>query len=114
MLMAMRKLAIAQNRNRTQFRRVRGSGWDRPKPSFKVGDFVLVGRQTKETLDIATHLEVLQGVEVRRSSVLELQGSDGVRICEQVKNVAHCLVPAQGLVVEKGRSHPLPRVRAEW
>ena len=54
MPLAMRNLAIAQNRDREQYRRVRGSGWDRPKPSFKVGDFVLVGRQTKGTLDIAT------------------------------------------------------------
>ena len=82
MPLAMRNLAIAQERDRVQYRRVRGSGWDRPKPNFKVGDFVLVGRQTKGTPDIAKHLGALQVTKVRGSGVLELPGSDGVRICE--------------------------------
>ena len=59
---------------------------------LKVGDYMLVGRQTKGTPDISTHSGVLQVTEVRSTGVLELQGSDGVRICEQVKNVAHCPV----------------------
>ena len=100
MPLAMRNLAIAQNRDREQYRRVRGSGWDRPMVSFKVGDYVLVGRQTKGTLDISTHPGVLQVTEVRSAGVLEFQGSDGVRICEQVKNVAHCPVPVLDPVVD--------------
>ena len=102
MPLAMRNLAIAQNRDRTQYRRVRGGGWDRPKPNFKVGEDVLVGRQTKGTLDIATYPQVLQVTEVKGHGVLELEGSDGVRICEQVKNVAHCPVPVLDPVVGTG------------
>ena len=54
MPLAMRNLAIAKEWDRVQYKGVRGSGWDRPKPVFKVGDFVLVRGQTKGTLDIAT------------------------------------------------------------
>ena len=86
MPLAMRNLGIAQNRERTLYRCVRGSGWDRPKSSFKVGAFVMVGRQTKGTLDIVTHSGVLQVAKLKGSGVLELQGSDGVKICEQVRN----------------------------
>ena len=89
MPLAMRNLAIAQDRDREQYRRVRGGGWDSPKVSLKVGDYVLVVRQTKGTLDISTHPRVLQVTRVRSTGVLELQGSDGVWICEQMKNVAH-------------------------
>ena len=98
----MRNLAIAQNRDREQYRRVRGSGSDTPKVTFKVRDYVMVGRQTKGTLDTLTHPRVLQVSEVRSMRVLELQGSDGVRICEQVKNVAHCPVPVLDPVVDTG------------
>lgn len=42
--LAMRSLVIVENCDRHQYRRVRGSGWDRP--SIKVGDYDLVGRQT--------------------------------------------------------------------
>ena len=38
MPLAMRHLEIAQNRDRHQYWRVMCSGWDRPKPSFKVRD----------------------------------------------------------------------------
>ena len=37
---------------------------------------------------------------MRGSGVLELRGSDGVRICEQVKNVAHCPVPMLDAIVD--------------
>ena len=103
MPLAMCNLAIAQNRDREQYRRVlTGSGSDRPKVSFKVGDYVLVGRRTKGTLDIATHPGVLQVSEVRNAGVMELIRSDGVRITEQVKNVAHCPVPVLDPVVDTG------------
>ena len=52
--------------------------------------------------DIATHPGVLQVSEVRSAGVLVLRGSDGVRITEQVKNVAHCSVPVLDLVVDTG------------
>ena len=102
MPLAMRILAIAESRDREQYRRVRRSGWNRPKVSFKVGDYVVVGRQLKGTLDISTHPGVLQVTKVRSTGVLELQGSDGVRISEQVKNVAHCPVLVLDPVVNTG------------
>ena len=40
--------------------------------------------------------------EVRSTGVLELQGSDGVRICEQGKNVTHCSVLELDPVVDTG------------
>ena len=71
----------------------------RPKPSFKVGDYVLVGRPTKGTLNIATKTGVLLVTEVHGSGVSELRGSDGVQIYEQVKNVAHSPVPVLDPIV---------------
>ena len=61
-----------------------------------------MGRQTLGTLDISTHPGVLQVTEVRSTRVLELRGSDGVRICGQVKNVAHFPVPVLDPVVDMG------------
>ena len=100
MPLAMRNLAIAENLDRQRYRRVRGSGWDRPKPSFKVGEYVLVGRQTKGSLDIVAHPGVLQVPEVWGLGVLELWGSDGVRTCEQVKNMAHYPVQVLDPIVD--------------
>ena len=64
---------------------------------------MLVGRQTKGTSDNATHPGVLLLTKVRDSGVLELQGGDGVRICEQIKNVAHCPVPVLDPTVDASR-----------
>ena len=88
MLLAIRNLAIAQERDRVQYK----GKW----LGCKLGDFVLMGRQTKGTLDIATHPGVVQVTELRGSGVLDVQGSDGVRICEQIKNVAYCPVRLRG------------------
>ena len=38
MPLAMRNLAIAQQRDKERYRHVRGQGWDRPKASFTPGD----------------------------------------------------------------------------
>ena len=42
MPLAFRNLAIAQQRDIERYRLVRGGGWDRPKASFKPGDYVLL------------------------------------------------------------------------
>ena len=74
---------------------------------------MLVGRQIKGTLDISTHPRVLQVTEVRSPGVLELQESDGVRICEQVKNVGHCLVPVLDPVVYMGLVERVDLIRCQ-
>lgn len=48
MPMAMRNLAIAQQRDQNRFRNVRGGGWAKPKATFVVGDFVML-QQPKGT-----------------------------------------------------------------
>ena len=42
MPLSMRNLAIAQQRDKERYRLVRGRGWDRPKATFKTGDYVLL------------------------------------------------------------------------
>ena len=93
MPLAMRNLAIAQQRDRHQYVGVHDHGWDRPKATFHVGQFVWVKRQTKGTLDTATHPQILRITEVRPSGVIILQGRDGRRIAEQQKNVSPCSIP---------------------
>ena len=48
MPLAMRNLAIAQQRDMERYRLVRGGGWDRPKASFKPGDYVMIRQRKKE------------------------------------------------------------------
>ena len=50
MPLAMRNLAIAQQRDVERYRSVRGQGWDRPKVSFIPGDYVLLKQETKHSL----------------------------------------------------------------
>ena len=42
MPLAMRNLAIAQQRDKERYRLVRGGGWDRPKATFQPGDYVMI------------------------------------------------------------------------
>ena len=50
MPLAMRNLAIAQQRQKERYNLVRGGEWAKPKASFAVGDYVMVKRETKNTL----------------------------------------------------------------
>ena len=50
MPLAMRNLAIAQQRQKERYSLVRGGEWAKPKASFAVGDYVMVRRETKHTL----------------------------------------------------------------
>ena len=48
MPLAMRNLAIAQQRDMERYRLVRGAGWDRPKASFKPGDYVISASERRK------------------------------------------------------------------
>ena len=61
MPLAMRNLAIAQQRDKEWYRLVRGGGWDRPK----VDDYVLFKQKTKHTLDVPTRPHILRVVGVK-------------------------------------------------
>ena len=51
MLLAMRNIAIAQQRDIERYRRVRGGGWDRPKAEFAPGDYVMIRHVKDLTLE---------------------------------------------------------------
>ena len=51
MPVAMRNLAIEQQRDVEQYRHACGGGWDRPKASFSPGDYVLLKQEKKHTLE---------------------------------------------------------------
>ena len=70
MPLAMRNLAIAQQRDKERYRVVRGGGWDRPKASFKAGDYVLLKQKRKNTLDVLARPHILRVVEVEDSGVV--------------------------------------------
>ena len=93
MPLAMRNMAIAQQRDEDRFRLVRGGGYDRPKATFAVGDFVLLKQKKKNTLDPPVRPHVLRVIELRKSGVAILQGSDATTISHQVSKLAHCSVP---------------------
>ena len=93
MPLAMRNLAIAQQRDKERYRLVRGGGWDRPKASFNPGDYVMLKQKTDNTLDAPARPHVLRVVEIKASGVALLEGSDAARIEEQQKNIAHCPLP---------------------
>ena len=93
MPLAMRNLAIAQQRYKERYRLVRGGGWDRPKATFQPGDYVMIRQVTKTTLQAPSRPHVLRIVEMKESGVALMEGSDAARCEEQVKNVAHCPLP---------------------
>lgn len=59
MLLAMRNVAIAQHQDKEQYWLVRGGGRDRPKASFKPGDYVLLKQVTEDTLKVLTRPHIL-------------------------------------------------------
>lgn len=75
---------------------MRGSGWGRPEPSFKVNHDIQEGEGDKGELECCDASRHAAGD--RSAGVLELPGS-GVWIRELLKNVAHCLVPLLNPVV---------------
>ena len=93
MPLAMRNLAIVQQRDKERYRLVRGGGWDRPKLTFKPGDYVLMKQVQEDTLDVLARPHILRVVEIKPSGVAVLEGSDAARVEEQVKNIAHSQLP---------------------
>ena len=93
MPLAMRNLAIAQQRDVERYRHVGGGGWDRPKASFSPGDYVLLKHETKNIVEALADPHVLRILEIRATRVVILEGSDATRCSRQLRDVAHCLLP---------------------
>ena len=93
MPLAMRNLAIAQQRDKERYRHVRGGKYDRPKAKFVVGDFVMVKQKKDHTLQPSVRPHILRIVEMRESGVVILQGSDAATIGHKVPQIARCTVP---------------------
>ena len=74
----MRNLAIAQHRDKTQFRLVRGPPWDKAKEEVASGDFVLVKTKPMASLDVPTDPHILQVVRKKATGVVVLQRQDDV------------------------------------
>ena len=72
MPLAMRNLAIAQQRDKERFRHVRGGGYDKPKAKFKVNEYVLLKRSKDHTLEASVTPHILRIVELKKSGVVIL------------------------------------------
>lgn len=93
MPMAMRNLAIAQQRDQNRYCNIRGGGWARPKATFAVGDSVMLQQPKGDTLDPTIRPHILRILELRSSSVAVLQGNDGATVAHLLTKLAHCFVP---------------------
>ena len=93
MPLAMRNLAIAQQRDKERFRHVRGGGYDKPKAKFKLNEYVLLKRSKNHTLEASVTPHILRIIELKKSGVVILQGRDGTTVSRQVAQLAHCSVP---------------------
>ena len=80
---------------------VRGGSWHKPKASFEVGDYVMIKREIKHTMEAKTHPHVLRIFELRPSGIVVLEGSDAARCTKLMKDIAHCPLP-----IEDTRPHP--------
>ena len=92
----MRNVAIAQQRDEKRYRLVHGGGSDRPKLTFKVGDYVLLQQQPSSTLDVPTRPHILRVVEIMPFGVAVLEGRDVAGLEERIKNVVHNPLPILG------------------
>ena len=93
MPLAMRNLAIAQERDKNRFRHVRGGGYDKPKAKFAKGQYVLLKQAKSHTLQPSVTPHILKITELRKSGVVVLQGRDGHKVSRQISQLAHCSVP---------------------
>ena len=103
MPLAMRNLAIAQQRDVERYRHVRGHGWDRPKASFSPGDYVLLKQEKDHSLQPPAYPHVLRILEIRPTGIVILEGSDAARCSRQLKDVAHCPLPILDTRLYPGR-----------
>ena len=90
MPLAMRNLAIAQQRDVELYRHVRGQGWDRPKATFSREDYVLLKQEKSHSLKPPAYSHVLRILEIRPTGIAILEGSDVASCSRQLKDVAHC------------------------
>ena len=93
MPLAMRNMAISQQRDEERFRHVRGGKWDRPKVKFVVGEYVMLRQKKAHTLMPSVRPHILRIVELRAAGVVILQGRDGTTISHQTSQIARCSVP---------------------
>ena len=93
MPLAMRNLAIAQQRDKERYSLVRGGSWAKPKAAFEPGNYVLVKRVKPNTLEAPAYPHVLRIVELRPSGIMVLEGSDGARCTNQMKASPTALFP---------------------
>ena len=70
MPLAMRNLAIAQQRQKEGYQLARGGSSHKPKASFQVGDYVMVKREIKHTMEAKTHPHFLRIFELRPSGIV--------------------------------------------
>ena len=82
--LSMRKLAIAQERDKTRYRFVWGGKYFKSKAKFKIGEYVLVNQSTKNTLQPSVYSHILRVMELRNSGVVVLQCRDGATVTRQV------------------------------
>ena len=113
MPLAMRNLAIAQQRDVERYRHVRGGGWDMPKSTFIPGDYVMFKQETKHTLEPPAYPHVLRILEMRPSGVVILEGKDDARCSRQLKDVAHCPLPILDTRLYPGRYYWGPSVHCQ-
>lgn len=90
MPLAMKNLAIAQQRDKERFRHVGGGGYERPNALYVVGGFVMLKQAKDHTLQPSVSPHVLRIVELRGSRAVVLQGGDGATITHQISPLAHC------------------------
>ena len=103
MPLAMRNLAIAQQRQKERYSLVKSGEWAKPKASFAPRDYVMIKRETKNTLQPPSYPHVLRIVKLRASGVVILEGSDAARCTKQMKDVAHCPLPILDTTLHPGR-----------
>ena len=82
--LAMRKLSIAQEGDKTRYRFVWGGKYFKSKAKFKIGEYVLVKQSTKNTLQPSVYSHILRVMELRNSGVVVLQGRDRAIVARQV------------------------------
>ena len=82
---------------------MRGGSWHKPKAAFEVGDYVMVRREIKHTMQVKVHPHVLRIVELRPSGIVVLEGSDAARITKLMKDLAHCNLPIEDTRLYPGR-----------
>ena len=113
MPLAMRNLAIVQQRDVERYRHVRGGGSDRPKATFSPGDYVLLKHETKNTSEAPAYPHVLRILEIRPTGVAILEGSDAAHCSRRLKDVAHCLLPILDTRLYPGRYYRGPSLHCQ-